>query len=113
MSKLIEKNSQCRICEFKTLKKVISLGSTPFANAIWLHTIADFFSYSLSRKISENYGRAKVVIANNTVAHINDLHDMVKGVRQVLETTGVFIFEVPYLIDMFKNLAFDSIYHEH
>jgi hypothetical protein len=83
------------------------------ANENGVPTIADFFSYSLAKKIAKKYGNAKVIIANNTVAHINDLQDMMKGILQVLAMDGVFIFEAPYLIDMFENLAYDSIYHEH
>jgi SAM-dependent methyltransferase len=76
-------------------------------------TITDFFNLSLAKKIIKRYSKAKVVVANNTVAHINDLHDLVKGIKLLLEDNGVFVFEVPYLMDMFKELAFDSIYHEH
>ncbi len=83
------------------------------ANENGIPTIADFFSYAQAKKISKTHGKAKVIIANNTVAHINDLHDMMKGIQQVLDSEGVFIFEAPYLIDMFENLAYDSIYHEH
>lgn len=83
------------------------------ANENGIPTIADFFSFAQAKKILKTHGKAKVIIANNTVAHINDLHDMVKGIQHVLDSEGVFIFEAPYLIDMFENLAYDSIYHEH
>jgi hypothetical protein len=83
------------------------------ANENGIPTIADFFSEKLAKKVSKSHGKAKVIIANNTVAHINDLQDMMKGIVAVLDNNGVFIFEAPYLIDMFENLAFDSIYHEH
>jgi len=83
------------------------------ANKIGVPTITDFFSYSLVKKILKKYGKAKVIIANNTLAHINDLHDVAKAVDLIIEEDGVFVFEAPYLVDMFENLAFDSIYHEH
>lgn len=83
------------------------------ANNNGIPTIADFFSCSLAKKILKTHGKAKVIIANNTVAHINDLQDMTKGIIEVLDNNGVFIFEAPYLMDMFENLAYDSIYHEH
>lgn len=83
------------------------------ANRIGVPTIDNFFSYALAKKISKKYGKAKIIVANNTVAHINDLHDMARGVMRVLEGDGVFVFEAPYLVDMFENIAFDSIYHEH
>ncbi|MEK9201736.1 MAG: class I SAM-dependent methyltransferase, partial [Patescibacteria group bacterium] len=63
--------------------------------------------------IKKEYGKAKVIIGNNVVAHIDDHRDMVKGVNALLKDDGVFIFEAPYLVDMFENLTFDTIYHEH
>jgi hypothetical protein len=83
------------------------------ANDNGIPTIADFFSLTQAKKIVKTHGKAKAIIANNTVAHINDLHDMTKGVLHLLDTKGAFVFEAPYLMDMFENLAYDSIYHEH
>ncbi len=83
------------------------------ANERGIETIPDFFSEKLASEIVEKYGRAKVMIGNNVVAHIDDHQDLIKGVRALLADDGVFIFEAPYLIDMFENLAFDTIYHEH
>lgn len=84
-----------------------------FANDNGVPTIADFFSQKLAKNISKKYGKAGVVIGNNVVAHIDNWHDLVKGVDEILDNKGVFIFEAPYLMDMFENLAYDSIYHEH
>lgn len=78
-----------------------------------VETLPEFFSTSLSKKILSKYGKARVVIGNNVVAHIDDHHDLVDGVKNLLEDDGVFIFEAPYLVDMFENLTFDTIYHEH
>jgi len=86
---------------------------TKIAKKNGVPTITDFFNFPLANKILKRYGKAKVIVANNTVAHINDLHDLVKGIKLLLKDNGVFVFEVPYLMDMFKELAFDSIYHEH
>jgi D-mycarose 3-C-methyltransferase len=35
------------------------------------------------------------------------------GIKILIGNNGVFIFEVPYLVDLIKNLEFDTIYHEH
>lgn len=78
-----------------------------------VETIEDFFSENLARKIIRKYGPAKAIIANNVVAHINDHHDLVKGLDILLDKDGVFVFEAPYLLDMIENLAYDTIYHEH
>ncbi len=83
------------------------------ANERGIPTIANFFSSTLASKISAEQGKARVIVANNVVAHINDICDMVGGVEKFLDDKGAFIFEAPYLMDMFENLAYDSIYHEH
>ena len=83
------------------------------ANKGGITTIPEFFGHDLSRKIVEKHGHANAIIGNNVVAHIDDHHDLVKGVKNLLTDDGVFIFEAPYLVDMFENLTFDTIYHEH
>lgn len=83
------------------------------AEKIGVDTIVDFFSEKLGTEIAEKYGKAKVVLANNVVAHIDDHHDLVKGLDNLLDEDGVFVLEAPYLIDMFENLTYDTIYHEH
>ncbi len=84
-----------------------------FANKNGVPTIPDFFSQKLAKDIVKKQGKAHVIIGNNVVAHIDNLHDLTKGVNELLDEKGVFIFEAPYLGDMFENLAYDSIYHEH
>ncbi|OGN10526.1 MAG: hypothetical protein A3J46_00700 [Candidatus Yanofskybacteria bacterium RIFCSPHIGHO2_02_FULL_41_11] len=84
-----------------------------FANKNGVPTVCDFLSEGLAKKLSKKYGKAKVVIGNNVVAHIDDHHDMIRAVKTLLDEKGVFVFEAPYLADMFENMAFDSIYHEH
>lgn len=84
-----------------------------FANANGVPTIPDFFSYKLARDIVKTKGYARVIIGNNVVAHIDNWDDLAKGAKELLTGDGVFILEAPYLMDMFENLAYDSIYHEH
>ena len=71
-----------------------------------------FFSFSLAKKIS-NKQKADLVIANNVLGHIDDLNNFIKGISILLNDDGVFVFEVPYGLEMIKNLEFDTIYHEH
>ena len=84
-----------------------------FANDNGVPTIVNFFSQKLAKILSRKHGKTKVIIGNNVVAHIDDWHDLAKGVNELLDDKGVFIFEAPYLMDMFENLAYDTVYHEH
>lgn len=83
------------------------------ANQQGIKTWPEFFSQRLAKQIVKEFGQAKVIIGNNVVAHINDHHDLVKAVKLLLGKEGVFMFEAPYLVDMFENYTFDTIYHEH
>ena len=83
------------------------------ANRKGVKTICAFFSGRLSEKIVRQYGHAKVVIANNVVAHINDLHELFLGVKNLLTADGVFIFEVHWVGNLIGSGGFDQIYHEH
>ena len=83
------------------------------ANERGIPTIADFFSEKLAGQIDEKEGKAKIIIGNNVFAHIDDINDVVHGIKELLDKKGVFILEAPYLVDMFENLAYDTIYHEH
>lgn len=96
-----------------------ALGVDPAANVVkvaeklGVQTIVDFFSEQVGETVAQKYGKAKAILANNVVAHIDNHHDLVKGINNALAEDGVFVLEAPYLVDMFENLTYDTIYHEH
>ncbi len=83
------------------------------ATARGIETICGFFDPALARDIAARHGEAQIVTANNVFAHIDDLAGVVEGVRTLLAPSGVFAFEVSYLLDVVRNTLFDTIYHEH
>lgn len=78
-----------------------------------INTIPEYFSVDLAKRIVKKYGNANVVTATNVFAHIDDLDDVIKGLKILLEKDGVFIIEAPYLVDFIKKRYFDLVYHEH
>ena len=78
-----------------------------------IETIGDFFSYNLATELLEKYGAASFITSHNACAHIDNLLDIVKGVEILLDDNGVFVLEVGYLVDVYINTWFDTIYHEH
>lgn len=76
-------------------------------------TIHDFFSYTLAKKIKKTHGTFDLITATHVLANIPDLHDFLRGVKEVLSARGTFIVEVGSLEDMMTYGQFDSIYHEH
>ena len=83
------------------------------ASAAGIETWPEFFDADVARRIAGQRGAASVITANNVFAHADDLGGMVEGVRELLDDGGVFAFEVSYLVDVFENTLFDTIYHEH
>ena len=76
-------------------------------------TINDFFNRKIAGKIAKKYGMAKIVTATNVFAHVDDIHEFVKGIETLLADDGWFVIEFPYLVDFIENCEFDTVYHEH
>ena len=77
-------------------------------------TIPDFFSHELARRISKDHGPAHLLIGRHVFAHVDDLAEIIAGARSLLDPeSGIFVIEVPYLLDMLAGKQFDTIYHEH
>jgi SAM-dependent methyltransferase len=83
------------------------------ANRQGIETINEFFGEALARRLADAGRRASVVTGTNVVAHIDDLHGLVKGLDSLLREKGVFVFEAPYLLRLLEHLEYDTIYHEH
>lgn len=83
------------------------------ANANGIFTIPEFFDQDLAKDLSNKYGKASVITANNVFAHNEDLSTIVKGILELLKDDGVFIIENSYLLDICEKGLFDLIYSEH
>jgi SAM-dependent methyltransferase len=78
-----------------------------------IETLNRFFDRTLVEQLVADGVNADVVHAHNVLAHVSDLPGVVDGVARLLKTDGVWIVEVPYLLDLIDNTEFDTIYHEH
>lgn len=83
------------------------------ATAAGIETLPRFFTPALASEIVDTRGKAAVVTANNVFAHADDLKSIAEGIAAMLAPGGVFVFEVSYLVDVFEDVLFDTIYHEH
>lgn len=72
-----------------------------------------FFGKRAVEHVLREHGRAKVVTAANVFAHIEDVHEVVSGIAELLRPSGVFISESHYLASLVETLQYDTIYHEH
>lgn len=54
-----------------------------------------------------------LIVANNVLAHVDNLSDVFMGIDRLLKDDGALVFEVQYMPDLMDKGAFDMIYHEH
>ena len=62
---------------------------------------------------NEKYPKFHLIYAFHCCAHIEDIQDLFTTIFHILNDNGIFIMEVGYFYDVFKNNCFDTIYHEH
>ncbi|HEX3469452.1 MAG TPA: class I SAM-dependent methyltransferase [Candidatus Elarobacter sp.] len=95
------------------------LGVEPAANVAdvarrdGVPTRAAFFGAAEAARIAAEHGRADLMLANNVLAHVPDVHDFVAGFARLLAPGGVATFEFPHLLPLLAETQFDTIYHEH
>ena len=104
---------------FFNKKKFFRVGIDPAKNLKKLTTnrgiiqIDDFFTEKTSFKIKKKYQKFDIITANHVCAHVENLNDFFRGVKNLLKDDGIFIFEVSYRGSVLKKNTFDTIYHEH
>ena len=104
---------------FKNNKlKIVGVDPAPnickIANRKNIPTINNFFNKNVVTRILKKYGKAKIITGTNVFAHVNDLKLFLKNIKKLIDKKkGVFAIEVPYFLNLVKNLEYDTIYHEH
>lgn len=78
-----------------------------------IDTECEFFNTGVAREMRAKRGPAKLITSHNACAHIDDLRDVIQGVAEWLADDGLFVMEVGYVLDVYENAWFDTIYHEH
>lgn len=98
---------------------VRTLGIDPAENLVkvaelsGIQTVLGYFDSKLALKVVKKYGKAKAMCATNVIAHIPNIHEVLKGADILLEDQGVFLMQFPYSLDLLEKNLFDTIYHEH
>ncbi len=83
------------------------------ANQNGIETLPEYFTKDLALKIKEDYGQPALITSHNVLAHVDDFSGVMNAIRLLMNDNSLFIFEVGYFMDVYKNLWFDTIYHEH
>lgn len=76
-------------------------------------TLTGFFSPDVAREIVRQEGHASVATATNVFAHIDDLKGFAEAIDHLLAPDGILVIEAPYLVNLLRDLEYDTIYHEH
>jgi SAM-dependent methyltransferase len=82
------------------------------ANERGIPSVLGFFGSGLRDRL-EPAAPFDLIVANNVMAHIDDLDAVVELVTELLSQDGTFVVEVGYLGDVIAGTLFDVIYHEH
>jgi len=98
-------------------KKIPVLGIEPAKNVAQIAlqkgipTLLAFFGREVALQLQDRKG--DLIIGNNVLAHVPDLHDFIAGLKLLLADKGVITLEFPHLLQLMKKNQFDTIYHEH
>lgn len=75
-------------------------------------TLVDFFGQEVAKQLS-SLKKPKLMLGNNVLAHVPDLHDFIEGFATLIDDEGIITFEFPHLVNLIQLNQFDTIYHEH
>ena len=100
-------------------KNIPCLGIEPTANTAkvaiekGINTITEYFTESKAKQVAIDFGKADLILGNNVFAHVPDINDFVKGLKELLKVSGTITLEFPHLLTLIENNQYDTIYHEH
>tara|TARA_Y100001970_G_C14239851_1_gene864206 strand:+ start:638 stop:1855 length:1218 start_codon:yes stop_codon:yes gene_type:complete len=83
------------------------------ANKNNIKTLNGFFDYKLSNYIKNKFGKSDLIIARNVIPHVENIHSVIKGIKNLLSKNGTVAIEFHYLDKIINGLQYDSVYHEH
>lgn len=75
-----------------------------------ISTLNEFFNLAVAQRLARKFD---VVNAAGVFFHLEELHSVTEGIREVLDEQGVFVVQFLYMKRIMENVAFDQIYHEH
>ena len=83
------------------------------ANSKKIFTIDKYFNSKLALSIKNKFCKFDFIFARNVIAHLNEPNSVFKGVEKLLNDDGIFILEVPHLLNILSDNQYDNVFHEH
>jgi len=87
-----------------------SAKTADIASEAGVPTVHTFFNLDTAQRLSRKF---HVINAAGVFFHLEELHSVSEGIREVLHEDGVFVVQFLYMNRIIENMAFDQIYHEH
>ena len=76
-------------------------------------TLNNYFNFKLSHSIKKKFNKFDFIFARNVIAHLRNPNDVFSGIENLLKDNGIFILEVPHLLNIIDKNQYDNIFHEH
>jgi len=95
---------------------VNAIGIDPAVNINKFHNlpiICDFFGPNIFNYDNISTNSFKLIYAFHCCAHIENIQEIFETIYKLLTEDGVFVMEVGYFYEVYRQHAFDVIYHEH
>src|SRR5262249_25719258 len=109
-------NDGTLLSNFQTGHRVCGIEPTnayKLAEGRGIDMVNSFINYAAAEEVVRRHGRAAVVTATNVFAHVEDIHEVISSILEMLEDGGIFIPESHYLLSLLDTLQYDTVYHEH
>ena len=72
-----------------------------------------YFDYKNSKKIKKLIKNIDIITFTNVFAHIDNLDELLKSLKNILQEDTIVVIENHYLGDIIDQTQFDTFYHEH
>jgi hypothetical protein len=119
-SKVIEvASNDGYLLQYFVRKGIPVLGIEPAANVAkaaeqkGVPSLVRFFGVQTAKSLVAEGVQADLLLGNNVLPHVPDLHDFVGGLKILLKKGGVITIDFQHLQRMMEGNQFDTIYQEH
>lgn len=82
-------------------------------NSNGIEILNEFWGLKTALKLKHQKLQPKLITASAVFYHIEDIHDFVLGVKEVMTDDTIFCTQCIYLDDIINKLQYDQFYHEH
>ncbi len=76
-------------------------------------TTTAFMSHEIAKRVRDEHGPARLITATNVFAHMDDIHEIIAAMLELLDDDGVIVTESHYLLSLVETVQYDTVYHEH